>query len=58
MGPKPVNSELCHLMSGYTTFAVVGAGAIDNYIVQGLLKGKTAGIVKEDAILTHPMIRW
>jgi ketopantoate reductase len=34
MGPK--------LISGYTKFAVVGAGAIGNYIVQELLKDKAA----------------
>jgi saccharopine dehydrogenase-like NADP-dependent oxidoreductase len=38
-------------MSGYTKFAVLGAGAIGNYIVQELLNDKAAGIVKEVAIL-------
>ncbi len=40
-------------MSGYTKFAVVGAGRIGNYIVQELLKGKAAGTVKEVAVLTR-----
>ena len=47
-------------MSGYTNFAVVGAGAIGKYIVQQLLKDKAAGIVKEVVILArqveHPCI--
>jgi uncharacterized protein YbjT (DUF2867 family) len=41
------------LMSGYTKFAVVGAGAIGNFIVQQLLKDKAAGIVKEVVVLTR-----
>jgi hypothetical protein len=55
MGPKLVHSasEFCHLMSGYTKFAVVGAGAIGNYIVKEPLKDKAAGVVKEVAILTR-----
>jgi len=40
-------------MSGYTKFAVVGAGAIGNYIVQELLKAKAAGIVEKVTILTR-----
>jgi hypothetical protein len=53
MGPKLVHGKLCHLMSGYTKFAVIGAGAISNYIVQELLKDKAAEIVKKVAILTR-----
>jgi len=40
-------------MSGYTTFAVIGAGRIGNYVVQELLKDKAAGIVKEVTVLTR-----
>jgi uncharacterized protein YbjT (DUF2867 family) len=40
-------------MSGYTNFAVVGAGAIGKYIVQQLLKEKAAGIVKDVVVLTR-----
>jgi hypothetical protein len=40
-------------MSGYTKFAIVGAGAFGNYIVQELLKAKAAGIVKEVVVLTR-----
>ena len=40
-------------MSGYTNFAVVGAGALGNYIVQQFLKDKAAGIVKEVVVLTR-----
>jgi pyrroline-5-carboxylate reductase len=40
-------------MSGYTKFAVVGAGRIGNCIIQELLKEKAAGIVKEVAVLTR-----
>ena len=40
-------------MSGYTKFAVVGAGRVGNYIVQELLKEKAAGVVKEVAVLTR-----
>jgi uncharacterized protein YbjT (DUF2867 family) len=40
-------------MSGYTNFAVAGAGAIGVYIVQQLLKDKAAGIVKEVVVLTR-----
>jgi len=47
------NEYQCHLMTGYTKFAVVGAGALGNYIVQQLLKEKAAGIVKEVVVLTR-----
>ena len=40
-------------MSGYTKFAVIGAGRVGNSIVQELLKGKAAGIVKEVIVLTR-----
>jgi len=40
-------------MSGYTKFAVVGAGRIGNCIVQELLKEKASGIVEEVVILTR-----
>jgi uncharacterized protein YbjT (DUF2867 family) len=40
-------------MSGYTKFAIVGAGRVGNCIVQELLKEKAAGTVKEVAILTR-----
>ena len=40
-------------MSGYTKFAVVGAGSIGNYIIQQLLKDKAAGIIKEVVVLTR-----
>src|SRR6267154_402974 len=40
-------------MSGYTKFAVVGAGRVGNCIVQELLKEKAAGTVKEVAVLTR-----
>jgi uncharacterized protein YbjT (DUF2867 family) len=40
-------------MSGYTKFAVVGAGSVGNYIIQQLLKDKAAGIVKEVGVLTR-----
>lgn len=40
-------------MSGYTNFAIVGAGAIGKYIVQQLLKDKAAGIVKEVVVLSR-----
>ncbi|KAF8490922.1 NAD-P-binding protein [Russula emetica] len=40
-------------MSGYTKFAVVGAGSIGSYIIQQLLKNKAAGIVKEVVVLTR-----
>jgi hypothetical protein len=40
-------------MTGYTKFAVVGAGTLGNFVVQQLLKDKAAGIVKEVAVLTR-----
>jgi saccharopine dehydrogenase-like NADP-dependent oxidoreductase len=41
------------LMSGYTKFAVVGAGNIGNYIIQQLLKDKAGGIINEVVVLTR-----
>jgi uncharacterized protein YbjT (DUF2867 family) len=40
-------------MSGYTNFAVAGAGTIGSYIVQQLLKDKAAGIIKEVIVLSR-----
>jgi saccharopine dehydrogenase-like NADP-dependent oxidoreductase len=40
-------------MSGYKTFAVIGSGAIGQYIVQQLLQEKAAGIVNEVVVLTR-----
>jgi hypothetical protein len=40
-------------MSGYTNFAVAGAGTIGTFIVQQLLKDKAAGTVKEVVVLTR-----
>ena len=40
-------------MSGYTKFAVVGAGSIGSYIIEQLLKEKAAGILKEVVVLTR-----
>jgi pyrroline-5-carboxylate reductase len=40
-------------MSGYTKFAVVGAGNIGNFIIQQLLKDKAAGTIKEVVVLTR-----
>jgi len=40
-------------MSGYTNFAVAGAGTIGSYIVQQLLKDKAAGIIKEVVVLSR-----
>ncbi|KAI0276930.1 hypothetical protein BGY98DRAFT_1097837 [Russula aff. rugulosa BPL654] len=40
-------------MSGYTNFAVAGAGNIGSYIVQQLLKDKAAGIIKEVIVLSR-----
>jgi saccharopine dehydrogenase-like NADP-dependent oxidoreductase len=40
-------------MSGYKTFAVIGAGAIGQYIIQQLLKDKAAGIINEVVVLTR-----
>jgi saccharopine dehydrogenase-like NADP-dependent oxidoreductase len=40
-------------MSGYTNFAVAGAGNIGSYIVQQLLREKSAGIVNEVVVLSR-----
>ena len=40
-------------MSGYTKFAVVGAGSIGCYIIQQLLKDKAVGNVQEVIVLTR-----
>jgi pyrroline-5-carboxylate reductase len=40
-------------MSGYTNFAVIGAGNFGNFIIQQLLKDKAAGTVKEIVVLTR-----
>jgi len=40
-------------MSGYTNFAVAGAGNIGSYIVQQLLRDKAAGILKEVVVLSR-----
>lgn len=40
-------------MSGYTNFAVVGAGVIGSYIVTQLLKDKASGITKDVVVLTR-----
>lgn len=40
-------------MSGYTNFAVIGAGNFGNSIIQQLLKDKAAGTVKEIVVLTR-----
>ena len=40
-------------MSGYTNFAVVGAGTFGTFIVQQLLKDKAAGSIKEVIVLTR-----
>jgi len=40
-------------MSGYTKFAVAGAGTIGGHIVQQLLKDKAAGIIKEVIVLSR-----
>ena len=49
-------------MSGYTHFAVAGAGTIGSYIVQELLKKKAAGIIKEVVVLSrqvkYPSNEW
>ena len=47
------HSEYYQLMSGYTNFAVVGAGTLGNYVIQQLLKDKAAGTVKEVVVLTR-----
>jgi hypothetical protein len=43
-------------MSGYTNFAIAGAGTIGTFIVQQLLKDKLAGTVKEVVVLTRQVI--
>ena len=54
-----MGSEITHtvdtsqLMSGYTNFAVIGAGGIGKYIVQQLLKDKAAETVKEVVVLSR-----
>jgi len=48
----PVNS-FSSLMSGYTNFAVIGAGNFGNVIIQQLLKDKAAGTVKKIVVLTR-----
>ncbi len=40
-------------MSGYTNFAVAGAGTISSYIVQQLLEDKAAGIIREVVVLSR-----
>lgn len=40
-------------MSGYTNFAIAGAGNIGSYIVQQLLKDKGAGIINEVVVLSR-----
>ena len=50
---RPHHTRRQYLMSGYTKFAVVGAGSIGSYIIQQLLKDKAAGIVKEVLVLTR-----
>jgi uncharacterized protein YbjT (DUF2867 family) len=40
-------------MSGYTNFAIAGAGNIGSYIVQQLLKDKASGIIKEVVVLSR-----
>jgi uncharacterized protein YbjT (DUF2867 family) len=40
-------------MSGYTNFAIAGAGNIGSYIVQQLLKDKGVGIIKEVVVLSR-----
>lgn len=40
-------------MSGYTNFAVVGAGTIGAYIIQQLLKDKASGVIKKVVVLTR-----
>jgi uncharacterized protein YbjT (DUF2867 family) len=40
-------------MSGYTNFAVIGAGNFGTFIIQQLLKDKAAGTVKEVVVLTR-----
>lgn len=40
-------------MSGYTNFAVIGAGGIGNHIIQQLLKDKAAGVIREVVVLSR-----
>lgn len=40
-------------MSGYKSFAIVGAGATGSYIVRQFLKDKAAGTVNEVVVLTR-----
>jgi ketopantoate reductase len=40
-------------MSGYTNFAIVGAGVIGSYIVSQLLRDRTSGVVKDVVVLTR-----
>jgi len=49
--------DTTQLMSGYTNFAVIGAGGIGNSIVQQLLKDKAVGIVKEVVVLSR-QVTW
>jgi hypothetical protein len=46
-------SSISSLMSGYTNFAVIGAGNFGIFIIQQLLKDKAAGTVKEIVVLTR-----
>ena len=48
----PVDS-FSSIMSGYTNFAVIGAGKFGNFVIQQLLKDKAAGTVKEVVVLTR-----
>src|SRR5216684_2810242 len=40
-------------MSGYTNFAVIGAGNFGSFVIQQLLKDKAIGTVKEVTVLTR-----
>ena len=40
-------------MSGYTIFAVAGAGKIGSYIVHQLFKNKAVGIIEEVIVLSR-----
>lgn len=40
-------------MSGYKSFAVVGAGEIGSFIIRQLLKEKVAGTVNDIVVLTR-----
>jgi saccharopine dehydrogenase-like NADP-dependent oxidoreductase len=44
-------------MSGYTNFAVIGAGGIGTYIIQQLLKDKAAGLVNDVVVLSR-QVTW